>query len=75
MFGVMGLSAIMNSVFGRGGRKKPVIKFTSSADDPFVKSLTCKGDITIENVRYTPREDKPMLFVGGGLDVDVTIKE
>ena len=34
-----------------------------------------KGDITIENVRYTPREDKPMLFVGGGLDVDVTIKE
>ena len=34
-----------------------------------------KGDITIQNVKYTPREDKPMIFVGGGLDVDVTIKE
>ena len=47
----MGLSAIMNSVFGRGGRKKPVIKFTSSADDPFVQSLTCKGAITIESIK------------------------
>ena len=47
----MGLSAIMNSIFGRGGRKKPVIKFTSSADDPFVQSLTCKGTITIESIK------------------------
>ena len=47
----MGLSAIMNSVFGRGGRKKPVIKFTSSANDPFVQSLTCKGTITIESIK------------------------
>ena len=47
----MGLSAIMDSVFGRGGRKKPVIKFTSSANDPFVQSLTCKGTITIESIK------------------------
>ena len=47
----MGLSAIMNSVFGRGGRKKPVIKFTSNAYDPFVQSLTCKGTITIESIK------------------------
>ena len=47
----MGLSAIMDSVFGRGGRKKPVIKFTSNANDPFVQSLTCKGTITIESIK------------------------
>ena len=47
----MGLSAIMDSVFGRGGRKKPVIKFTSNADDPFVQSLTCKGTITIKSIK------------------------
>ena len=47
----MGLSAIMDSVFGRGGRKKPVIKFTSNADDPFIQSLTCKGSITIESIK------------------------
>ena len=51
MFGVMGNSAIMASVFGRGGRKLPVVKFTSSADDPFIKSFSCKGAIVIESIK------------------------
>ena len=51
MFGLMGTSAIMASVFGRGGRKIPVVKFTSSSDDPYIQSLSCNGTITIESIK------------------------
>ena len=45
----MGESAIMAHVGGRGGRKIPVIRFTSSEDDPFIKALSCNGTIQIES--------------------------
>ena len=51
MLGVMGLSAIFAKIAGRGGRKLPVVKFTSSEDDPFIQSLSCNGAITIESTK------------------------
>ena len=33
-----------------------------------------KGDITLENLTYTPVEGKPMLLVENGLDLDVVYK-
>ena len=51
MLGVMGESAIMAHIGGRGGRKMPVIRFTSSEDDPFVQALSCNGTITIESTK------------------------
>ena len=47
----MGESAIMAHIGGRGGRKMPVIRFTSSEDDPFIQALSCNGTITIESTK------------------------
>ena len=51
MLGIMGNSAIMAQTSGRGGNRSHIITFVSSSDDPFIKSLSCNGTITIESVK------------------------
>ena len=79
MLGIMGDSALFAQLAGRGGRKMPVIKFTSSSDDPYIQSLSCNGTITIESTKdgqpvVETYKDLNLITVNVQADADTEIK-
>ena len=79
MLGIMGNSAIFAQLAGRGGRKMPVIKFTSSTDDPYIQALSCNGTITIESTKdgqpvVESYRDLNLITVNIQADADTDVK-
>ncbi len=79
MLVIMGNSALFAQLAGRGGRKTPVIKFTSSTDDPYIQALSCNGTITIESTKdgqpvVETYKDLDLITVNIQADADTEVK-
>ena len=80
-FGVLGTSALMAQIAGRGGRMLPSITFKTSADDPFIQSITCNGKLIVESIKdgqplteeYTDL-DNITLYIHADADTDVVLR-